>query len=157
MPESKEQQYLRAGSLPKIRSSLRFGSRKLYIVYAVLFLLLMGMIGIVGPSLKGRVGLTDLLLIGAAVHKVSWLFCRRQEGAVQKEGRSWWRGALSSCPFTLVPWVAIGFVFGLVFLPYATRIVAAIFASMTIADFLHSWYVKAQQNMPGNNVAKNYE
>jgi hypothetical protein len=54
-------------------------------------------------------------------------------------------GELITCPFCLDMWVATGFAIGLVFAPRVTRLVAATFAALTGADFLHLAYAGAQQ------------
>jgi hypothetical protein len=54
-------------------------------------------------------------------------------------------GELLSCPFCVGQWVAAGFIYGLVFAPRVTRLVASIFAILTLSDFLHYAYEAAQQ------------
>lgn len=54
-------------------------------------------------------------------------------------------GELITCPFCLDMWIATGFAIGLVFAPRVTRLVAATFAALTGADFLHLAYAAAQQ------------
>jgi len=54
-------------------------------------------------------------------------------------------GELITCPFCLDMWIATGFAIGLVFAPRVTRMVAATFAALTGADFLHLAYASAQQ------------
>ncbi|HUR75421.1 MAG TPA: DUF1360 domain-containing protein, partial [Sporichthya sp.] len=57
-------------------------------------------------------------------------------------------GELVSCPFCLSQWVATGLVFGLVFAPGPTRLLASTLAAVAGADFLHHAYATAQQ-LPG--------
>lgn len=54
-------------------------------------------------------------------------------------------GELITCPFCLDVWIATGFAIGFVFAPRVTRLVAATFAALTGADFLHLAYASAQQ------------
>ena len=52
-------------------------------------------------------------------------------------------GELLSCPFCLAQWIATGFVTGLVVAPRATRVVAATFSVVALADFLQMAYAMA--------------
>lgn len=54
-------------------------------------------------------------------------------------------GELLTCPFCLDVWVATAFVFGLIFAPRLTRLIAGSFASLAGADFLQLAYAMAQQ------------
>ena len=54
-------------------------------------------------------------------------------------------GELVTCPFCLAQWVATGFVAGMIFAPRATRLVAATFAGVAVADFLQYGYAAAQR------------
>jgi hypothetical protein len=54
-------------------------------------------------------------------------------------------GELLTCPFCLGTWIASGFVYGYIFTPRLTRILASIFAVSGMADFLQQAYVKAQE------------
>ena len=54
-------------------------------------------------------------------------------------------GELVTCPFCLAQWVATGFVAGMIFAPRATRLVAATFAGVAVADFLQYGYAAAQK------------
>ena len=54
-------------------------------------------------------------------------------------------GDLITCPFCLGTWIASGFIYGFLFTPRLTRILASIFAVSGIADFLQQAYVKAQE------------
>ena len=108
--------------------------------------------------LPERVNFADLLLVGAATHKLSRiiakdrvtsplraLFTEYVEPAGESEIKEKVRGTgmrravgdLLTCPWCLNPWVAAGLAFGFVFKPRATRLVAGVFAAATLADFLH--------------------
>lgn len=58
-------------------------------------------------------------------------------------------GELITCPFCLGLWTATGFVFGLVLAPRPTRLLAAMFTSLTGADALQFAYAKLQQASTG--------
>lgn len=101
----------------------------------------------------------DLILLGAATHKLSRIVAKDRvtaplrapfveyiEPAGQSEvkervrGRGMQRaiGDLVTCPWCLNPWIAASLTFAFVFKPRTTRIVAGVFAAVTIADFLHA-------------------
>ena len=54
-------------------------------------------------------------------------------------------GDLITCPFCLGTWIASGFIYGFLFTPRTTRMIASIFAVSGIADFLQQAYVKTQE------------
>ncbi len=54
-------------------------------------------------------------------------------------------GDLITCPFCLGTWIASGFIYGFLFTPRITRMLASIFAVSGIADFLQQAYVKTQE------------
>lgn len=54
-------------------------------------------------------------------------------------------GELVSCPFCLGQWVATGFPAGQLFAPTLTRVAAAVFTELAIADFLHFGYSLAEE------------
>ena len=54
-------------------------------------------------------------------------------------------GELLTCPFCLGTWIASGFIYGYVFAPRISRILASIFAVSGLADFLQQLYVKTQE------------
>ncbi|MGN0125217.1 MAG: DUF1360 domain-containing protein [Rhodococcus sp. (in: high G+C Gram-positive bacteria)] len=58
-------------------------------------------------------------------------------------------GELLACPFCLDLWTVTAMVFGRVYAPNLTRLVAGSFAALTGADFLHLAYAKAQQLAEG--------
>jgi hypothetical protein len=49
-------------------------------------------------------------------------------------------GELLTCHFCVGQWVASFFTYGLVFAPAVTRLVASIFAVVTLSDHLHQTY-----------------
>jgi hypothetical protein len=58
-------------------------------------------------------------------------------------------GELITCPFCLDLWIATGFMFGFVFAPRLTRLVAGTFTALAGADFLQLAYARAQQAATG--------
>jgi hypothetical protein len=58
-------------------------------------------------------------------------------------------GELITCPFCLAQWTATGFVFGMVFAPKATRLVATTMTAVAGSDFLQLAYSWTQQKATG--------
>ena len=119
-----------------------------------------------GQPLPERVGAGDLVLIGAAAHKLSRLLAKDKVtsplrapftelegkgGPAEYEERSRGSGArkalgeLLICPYCLGLWVVALFAFGLLFAPRLTRFVGAVFAALTISDFLQIAYKAAEE------------
>jgi len=117
-------------------------------------------------SLPERVEAQDLILFALSTQKLSRVVTKDKVtaafrapftevegkgGAGELEERGRGRGLrraigdLITCPFCLGTWIASGFVYGFLFTPRLTRIVASIFAVSGIADFLQQAYVKAQE------------
>ena len=112
------------------------------------------------------VSLKDVLLLGTAAHKVSRIVSRdrvtafirapftRYEGPAhinevneQPRGEGLRRsvGELIACPLCLAVWVSGALFSGYLVAPRATRVVAALFTSLTIADSLHLAYASGLQ------------
>lgn len=126
-----------------------------------------GVAAATGRRLPAGIGPWDLFLVTLSTHKLSRTLSKdavtsplrapftRYSGTggpaeVVEEVRSTSSlrhavGELVTCPFCLDMWVATGFAIGLVFAPRVTRLVAATFAALTGADFLHLAYAGAQQ------------
>jgi hypothetical protein len=119
-----------------------------------------------GRPLPERVGAADLVLIGAASHKLSRLVSKDKVtsplrapftelegsgGPGELEERSRGKGArkaigeLLVCPYCLGLWVVAGFSLGLLFAPRLTRFLAAVFSALTISDFLQIAYKAAEE------------
>lgn len=117
-------------------------------------------------SLPDRWGVLDLVLVGAATHKISRLitkdkvtaflrapFTRFQEksghGEVEEaprgEGMRYAIGELLVCPYCVGQWVAGAFVVGMVGAPRLTRTIAFMYTAETAADFLHLAYLAAEE------------
>jgi hypothetical protein len=118
-----------------------------------------------GRSLP-RLGWGDVALVGTATHKVSRLVSKQKVAAplrapfTELQGRSGpsevderprgegFRraiGELLLCPYCLDQWIAGGFTAGSVFAPRTTRLVASLFASVAVADFLQIAYRASQE------------
>ncbi len=114
-----------------------------------------------GRPIPERIEAGDIALLGVATHKVSLLLARDaitsplrapftelQEKSSPKnvderprgEGLRRSLGELVTCKFCVGQWVASFFTYGLVLAPAATRLVASIFAVVTVSDHLHQTY-----------------
>ena len=121
-----------------------------------------------GRDLPPRLGWSDVALFGLATHRLSRLlakdkvtaalrapFTEYQEkgGPAEVEERARGDGfrraigELVLCPYCLDQWVATAFVSGSVFAPRLTRLLAGIFGSVAIADFLQVAYRAAQNRV----------
>ena len=131
-------------------------------LFAVFLLLTRG----TGKSLPERVEARDIAILGMATHKLSLVgaedavtsplrapFTELQEKTSPKkldeeprgEGLRRSVGELITCKFCLSVWLASFFTYGLVLAPRITRLVATIFAVVTVSDHLHQAY-KALMN-----------
>lgn len=116
-----------------------------------------------GRSFPDRVPLSDVLLLGAASHKISRLLAKdkvtsplrapftRYEGRagpaeVEEEPRGSGLqrtvGEMISCPYCLDVWVAAALSAGLVVLPRPTRLICAVFSAVALSDFLQGAYAR---------------
>jgi hypothetical protein len=119
-----------------------------------------------GRELPERIGAADLITIGVASHKLSRVVAKDKvtsplrapftelqgdggpselEEAARGSGARQAIGELLICPYCLGLWVVAAFAVGLLFAPRLTRFVAAIFAALTIADFLQIAYKAAEE------------
>jgi hypothetical protein len=117
-------------------------------------------------SLPERVEPQDLILFALSTQKLSRVITKDKvtaafrapftevegkggSGELEERGRGHGLrravGDLITCPFCLGTWIASGFIYGFLFTPRLTRILASIFAVSGIADFLQQAYVKAQE------------
>ena len=114
-----------------------------------------------GRSLPERVDARDIALLGMATHKLSLVGAEdavtsplrapftelREKESPKKvdeeprgEGLRRSVGELLTCKFCLSVWLASFFTYGLVLVPRVTRLVATIFAVVTVSDHLHQAY-----------------
>ena len=118
-----------------------------------------------GRRIPERIAITDLLLLGAATQKLSRLIAKdlvtralrapftefgdySGQGEVNESARGHGLqkaiGELVTCPFCVGQWVSAGFVSGFIASPRVTRLVASVFATLSIADFLQLAYGRAR-------------
>jgi hypothetical protein len=118
-------------------------------------------IGARSGRLPDRTGATDIVLFGVATHKLGriitkdWVtspvrapFTKYEkslgggEVAERSRGGGLRRavGDLLTCPWCIAPWVASGLYAAFVVQPPATRLVAGVFASVALSDFLQHLY-----------------
>jgi hypothetical protein len=114
-----------------------------------------------GRDLPERVEARDLVLIGAASHKLSRLVAKKKitsfvrapftelqgkggpaelEEKARGSGLRRALGELLICPYCLGLWASGGFHAGLLFAPRSTRFTASVLSAMTISDFLQIAY-----------------
>jgi hypothetical protein len=119
-------------------------------------------------DLPERISTTDLMVIGAATHKLSRLiakdkitsflrapFRRYQDAAgpaelseeTRGEGLQAAVGELLGCPYCLGLWIAAGMTGGLVVAPRETRLVSSALAALTVSDFLQLGYAICQEKV----------
>ena len=123
-----------------------------------------------GRDLPARVDAVDVVLFGAAAHKISRLVAKEKVtaplrapftelegkgGPAELEERSRGKGVrkvvgeLLTCPFCLSLWFVAAFSIGLLYAPRLTRFLAAVFSAMAIADFLQLAYKAAEDKALG--------
>ena len=126
------------------------------LIFAVFLLLAKGT-----GRLPERIATRDILLLGVATHKLSTLiandavtsfirapFTELQEKESPKSvdekprgtGFRYSIGELVTCKFCMGQWIASFFTYGLIFAPAVTRLVASVFAVVTVSDHLHQTY-----------------
>jgi hypothetical protein len=132
------------------------------LIFAAFLLVARGL----GRPLPERVDARDIALLGMAAHKLSLVgaedavtsplrapFTELQEKESPKkvdeeprgDGLRRSIGELLTCKFCLSVWLASFFTYGLVLVPRVTRLVATVFAVVTVSDYLHQTY-KALMN-----------
>jgi hypothetical protein len=115
-----------------------------------------------------RLDSTDIVLLGLATHKLSRLLTRDSvtsalrapftrfkgvawasevEEEVRGTGLRHALGELLTCPYCAGQWIAALFTYGLVLAPRVTRLVAGVFAIVTLSDFLHAAYEAAMKRV----------
>jgi hypothetical protein len=132
-------------------------------IFDLIFALFLLLARVSGRPIPELIKVGDIVLFGVATHKLSWIFTRDAITAplrapftelesptnVQEKPRNTGLqrslGELLTCRFCLGMWISAFFAYGLVLFPAATRLVGAIFAMLTLADYLHQTY-KALMN-----------
>jgi hypothetical protein len=129
--------------------------------FNLLFALFLLAARVSGRPIPERIDAGDIALLGLATHKLSLLgsqdaitsplrapFTEIKEKKSPKKvdeeprGQGLRRsvGELLTCKFCLGVWMASFFTYGLVLVPRVTRLVAAVFAIVTVSDYLHQTY-----------------
>lgn len=119
-----------------------------------------------GRELPERIDERDVLLVGAATHKLSRLIAKEKVTAVfrspftelqgkggpaefeeRARGSGVRRaiGELLVCPWCLGMWIVAAFSIGLLAAPRLTRFLAAVFSALTVSDFLQIAYKAAER------------
>jgi hypothetical protein len=135
-------------------------------VFNLTFVLFLLLTKVSGRPIPERMKLGDIVLLGVATHKLSWIVSRdtitaplrapfteleevKSPTDVQEKPRDTGLqralGELLTCRFCLGMWISAFFTYGLVLVPAATRLIGAIFAILTVSDHLHQAY-KALMN-----------
>ena len=130
-------------------------------MFNLLFALFLFVARVNGKSIPERIEAKDIALLGMATHKISLVgsqdaitsplrapFTELEEKKSPKkvdekprgEGLRRSVGELLTCKFCLSVWLASFFTYGLVLVPRVTRLVAAMFAVVTVSDHLHQAY-----------------
>jgi hypothetical protein len=141
-----------------------------YLLLTVLFSALVGVavfsLRRSGSKLPEQYPLSDVLLAGAATHKLARLIAKDKvtsfarapfteyqgkggpsevEEAPRGSGLRYAVGELLVCPYCLGLWISTGFGLGLATAPRATRLVALVLGSLGISDFLQVAYKAAEE------------
>jgi hypothetical protein len=135
-------------------------------VFNLIFALFLLLARVSGREIPERIKPEDIVLFGAATHKLSWIVTRdaitaplrapfteleevKSPTNVQEKPRETGMqrslGELLTCRFCLGMWFSAFFAYGLVLFPATTRLVGAIFSMLTVSDHLHQIY-KALMN-----------
>jgi hypothetical protein len=130
-------------------------------VFNLIFVLFLLLTKVSGRPIPERIKLGDIVLLGVATHKLSWIVSRdaitaplrapfteleemKSPTNVQEKPRDTGLqrslGELLTCRFCLGMWISAFFAYGLVLFPAATRLVGAIFTILTLSDHLHQTY-----------------
>ena len=159
-PEGIFEGYKKGEDIPLLSYSVLAG------VFNLIFALFLLVARVMGRPIPERIEVRDIALLGMAAHKLSLVgsqdavtsplrapFTEIQEKESPKkldekprgEGLRRSVGELLTCKFCLSVWVASFFTYGLVLVPRVPRLVAAVFAVVTVSDHLHQIY-KALMN-----------
>ena len=134
--------------------------------FNLLFALFLMATRVSGRPIPERIDAKDIALLGMATHKLSLMGSqdaitsplrapfteikakqspKRVEEEPRGEGLRRSVGELLTCKFCLGVWLASFFTYGLVLIPRVTRLVAAVFAVVTVSDYLHQAYKALMQ------------
>jgi hypothetical protein len=136
-------------------------------IYHLAFVMFLAAAKESGRPLPQRVALGDMLVLGVATFKLSRLLAKdlvtsplrapfttfeglAGEGEVKEKPRGSGMqralGELLTCPFCVATWVAAFFAYALVLSPALTRLIATIFTTHALADFLQLAYGAAAES-----------
>ena len=130
-------------------------------IFSLIFALFVLLCRLTGRPIPERIEARDIALLGMAAHKMSMVGSQdaitsplrapvteiqekqSPKNVVEKprgEGLRRSVGELLVCKFCLGVWLASFLTYGLVLVPRATRLIAALFAVVTVSDHLHQTY-----------------
>jgi hypothetical protein len=130
-------------------------------VFGLIFALFLLLSRLTGRPIPERIEARDIALLGIAAHKMSMVGSQdaimsplrapvteiqekeSPKKVVEKprgEGLRRSIGELLVCKFCLGVWLASFLTYGLVLVPRLTRLIAALFAVVTVSDYLHQTY-----------------
>ena len=130
-------------------------------VFSLVFVLFLLLCRITGRPIPERIEAKDIALLGMATHKMSMVGSQdaitsplrapvteiqekeSPKKVVEKPRGGALRrsvGELLVCKFCLGVWLASFLTYGLVLVPRLTRLIAALFAVVTVSDYLHQTY-----------------
>ena len=130
-------------------------------IFSLIFALFVLLCRLTGRPIPERIEARDIALLGMAAHKMSMVGSQdaitsplrapvteiqEKEGpkkVVERprgEGLRRSIGELLVCKFCLSVWLASFLTYGLVLVPRLTRLIAALFAVVTVSDYLHQSY-----------------
>src|SRR5918995_1653406 len=130
-------------------------------VFSLIFALFLLLSRITGRPIPERIEGRDIALLGLAAHKMSMVGSQdaitsplrapvteiqekeSPKNVVEKprgEGLRRSIGELLVCKFCLGVWLASFLTYGLVLVPRLTRLISALFAVVTVSDYLHQTY-----------------
>ncbi len=164
-----EEQEVLSDKVPQLDVFEGYGGRKerlysysaLVGIFNLMFAVFLLLSKRLGREIPERIEAKDIALLGVATHKLSLIgaqdavtsplrapFTEYQEKESPKSvdekprGKGLRRsiGELLLCQFCLGTWVASFFTYGLILVPRVTRLVATLFAVVTISDHLHQIY-----------------
>jgi hypothetical protein len=130
-------------------------------VFGLIFALFLLLCRVTGRPIPERIEARDIALLGMAAHKMSMVGSQdaitsplrapvteiqekeSPKNVVEKprgEGLRRSVGELLVCKFCLGVWLASFLTYGLVLVPRLTRLIASLFAVVTVSDYLHQSY-----------------
>ncbi len=130
-------------------------------IFSLIFALFLLLSRLTGRPIPERIEARDIALLGMAAHKMSMVGSqdaimsplrapvteiqekespKKVDEQPRGEGLRRSIGELLTCKFCLGVWLASFLTYGLVLVPRLTRLIAALFAVVTVSDYLHQSY-----------------